>query len=65
MNGDRGPVILDLSHRELLGLYIVLTAHESELDENQETILQNVSRYVYSRLSIEELEDIEQYYAAL
>lgn len=65
MSGECDPIFLKLSHRELLGLYIILTKHEAELDEIQEAILQNVSRYVYGRLSIEELESIERYYAAL
>jgi hypothetical protein len=55
----------DLSHKELLSLYIVLTKHESQLDNTQQVLLRRVCEYVYGRLSVEQLEDIERFYESL
>ena len=65
MSGHRDSDSLDLSHRELLALYIILTKHESELDYSQQAVLRRVCDQVYGRLSVEQLEDIESFYESL
>jgi hypothetical protein len=59
------PQSLDLSHKELLSLYILLTKHESQLDNTQRVILRRVCDHVYRRLSVEQLEDAESFYESL
>lgn len=56
---------LDLSQRELLSLYIILTRYESELDNTQQGILGRVCDQVYERLSVEQIEEIESFYESL
>jgi len=56
---------LDLSQKELLSLYIILTRYESELDNTQQGILGRICDLVYERLSVEQIEEIESFYESL
>lgn len=56
---------IDLSHAELVGLYIALSRQESELDDVQKKLLERLAAMLYGRLSVSEMEEIEAYYGAL
>lgn len=56
---------LNLSLKELLSLYVVLAAHEADLDDAQRDVFSRVCTVVYDQLSIEEIEHIESFYASL
>ncbi len=65
MTGESERHSLDLSQKELLSLYIVLTRYESELDNTQQGILGRICDQVYERLSVEQIEEIESFYESL
>ncbi len=48
--------------RELVALFLFLRARESELDERTSAVLARMERYLYERLSIEELEKLPVLY---
>jgi hypothetical protein len=56
---------MDLSHAELVSLYLALSRHEKELDEMQYKLLERLARELHMRLSVSEMEEIESYYQAL
>lgn len=56
---------LKLTRKQLIGLYILLVESENALDSSQQEVYKQVSRDVYSILSVEELEDVDSYYSAL
>ena len=56
---------LDLSLKELVTVYLLLTRHESELDTTQRVLLGRVCDQVYDLLSVEQIEGIDSYYESL
>ena len=65
MTGEQGEYSLDLSHRDLISLYIILTKNESELDSTQQVVFGRVCDQVYRRLSVEQIENIDSLYESL
>ena len=65
MIGDPIRHSLDLSLRELLSVYLLLTRPESELDGTQQALLGRVCDQVYELLSVEQIEDIDSFYECL
>ena len=65
MTGDWEREPFNLSHTELLSLYLILAEHEGQLDARQQEVLRRVCDHLYARLSVEQLEDIEKYYNSL
>ena len=65
MIGEPARHTLDLSRRELLSLYIVLTKYESELDNTQQGVLGRLCDQVYELLSVEQIEHIDSFYESL
>ena len=65
MTGESERHALDLSQKELLSLYIILTRYELELDNTQQGILGRICDQVYERLSVEQIEEIESFYELL
>jgi hypothetical protein len=53
---------LTLEGLELMGLYILLRNHESEIDETLSTLLDRVENIMFSTFSIEEVEKIDELY---
>ena len=56
---------LDLSHTELVAVYVALARHEADLDETQTKLFERLSSMLYARLSVSDMEDIESYYRTL
>lgn len=56
---DRG---IRIDGRELVGLFLLLRARESELDVHTTAALVRMERYLYDRLSIEQLEQLPTLY---
>ena len=54
--------VTELSPSETLGLYILLRRREEELDEAMVALFDRLERYLYDRLSIEQIERIETMY---
>ena len=65
MIGEPARHTLDLSRRELLSLYIVLTKYESDLDNTQQGVLGRLCDQVYELLSVEQIEHIDSFYESL
>ncbi|MEE8441586.1 MAG: hypothetical protein V3S41_07685 [Spirochaetia bacterium] len=65
MIGEPARHTLDLSRREMLSLYIVLTKYESELDNTQQGVLGRLCDQVYELLSVEQIEHIDSFYESL
>lgn len=61
IEGDR----LDLSHLELVALYVALTREEERLDDHQKRVCDRVRMSLYQTLSVSEMESIEAYYRAI
>ena len=54
-----------LSHAQLVSLYLALTKQETQLDELQKQVLEQLAAELYTHLSVSEREEIEQYYHRL
>ncbi len=53
---------MDLSDREIVGIYIFLKRREEELDDTLFSFYTRLQRLLYEELSIEEMESIEELY---
>jgi hypothetical protein len=56
---------LKLSMKELVSLYLLLTENEQALDDIQCALLSRLSSAIYERLSVDEIENVRAFYAAL
>ncbi|WP_020613661.1 hypothetical protein [Sediminispirochaeta bajacaliforniensis] len=54
--------MIALHGNELIGVYLLLKHHEPEGDEPLADLMQRIETYLYQRLSIEEMEQIEYLY---
>lgn len=54
--------MIALHGNELIGVYLLLKHHEPEGDEPLVDLMQRIETYLYQRLSIEEMEQIEYLY---
>jgi hypothetical protein len=63
MSGPRYQI--DLSQAELIGLYLVLSRREADLDDVQTIVLERVAATLYGQLSVSEMEGIDSYYEAI
>jgi hypothetical protein len=59
--GDR----LNLSHGELVSLYLLLNRNEEQLDDIQRGVLDRLAGHLFKRLSVSDMEEIEAYYGRL
>lgn len=53
---------MELSDKEIIGLYVLLKKHETDLDPVQWRMFQKLSKILWEKYSIEEVEDIERLY---
>ena len=53
-----GVACVELTEREMHGLYVLLKTHEMELEQPMAGLLFKVEKILYERLTIEELENI-------
>jgi hypothetical protein len=53
---------LSFDHGELVALYVLLSRHDESLDSLQREVLGKVTSHLYGRLSVSEMEEIEEYY---
>jgi hypothetical protein len=53
---------MDVSDREMVGLYIFLKRREEELDDTLFSLYTRLQRQLYGELSIEDMESIETLY---
>ena len=65
MSEPEEGVRLSLDHGELIALYIVLNRSEQTLDTLQKSILGRITLLLYQRLSVSEMENIDEYYSSL
>ena len=56
---------LRVSRAELIGLFLLLKRHESELDAHQSALYDRVLSKLYTTMSVADMEDVESYYNAL
>ncbi|ADN02023.1 hypothetical protein [Spirochaeta thermophila] len=54
-----------LNDKERLALYILLRRHEEELDPVLSRVKHRMEKWLFERLSIEEMSDVERVYLAL
>ena len=57
MQGGEGLVLGD---GEIRSLYRVLKTHEGELDEDGTNLVKRIEKYLFERLTIEELEGLQR-----
>jgi hypothetical protein len=58
-----GTLRTDLEGKEAVGLYLFLRRHEEELDTATLSVLNRLEQELFRRLSIEDMEHLEQRYA--
>lgn len=54
--------MIDLSNREIVGLYLVLSKQEEDLDLNLQMLANRIEKYIFDKISIQELEKLEELY---
>lgn len=54
--------MIDLSNREIVGLYLVLSKQEEDLDLNLQMLANRIEKYLFDKISIQELEKLEELY---
>ncbi len=54
--------MIQLEGKDIVGLYLQLKKHEEELDHNLQVLYHTFQRELFSVLSIEEIESIEELY---
>ena len=59
------PFELPLSPRETIRLYLFLKRHEENLEPDEAAVLGRLRTRLYSRLSIDEMENLEVYLGVL
>lgn len=65
MSADSEQQTVALSHTQLVGLLVFLKRYETELDDVQQEVCERISMKLFEQLSIEEMQQIEGYYAEL
>ncbi len=51
-----------LTEREVIGIYLLLKKHETELDETLESVEERIETLLFDNLSIEQFEELERLY---
>ncbi len=54
--------MIKLNGLNIAGIYLILKNKESELDKNLLSLFNEIEEYLYGRLSIEEMEELEKLY---
>lgn len=54
--------MIEIKSRQLIGLYLFLNRREDELDEPLQQLYNELQRDLFSYLSIEEIESLEELY---
>ncbi|MFO7731628.1 MAG: hypothetical protein R6V86_12795 [Spirochaetia bacterium] len=54
--------MIEIKSRQLIGLYLFLNHREAELDEPLQQLYNELQRDLFSYLSIEEMESLEELY---
>lgn len=57
---DEGSI--SIGNQEITALYVLLKKSENSLDRNQLVLLNEFEKYLYSKLSIQRFENIEEEY---
>ncbi len=56
---------MKMSHIELIALYRFLLARDLELDDELATLFTKVQKEVFSKLTVNEVENLDEYYKKL
>lgn len=54
--------MIQIGNSQIVALYLLLKRHEEELDRNLQVLYHNIQRELFSILSIEEMESLEELY---
>ncbi|HAK45027.1 MAG TPA: hypothetical protein DCO79_03785 [Spirochaeta sp.] len=54
--------MIELKGLRVAGLYLLLKSKDSELDANMSELGEDIEAYLYDRLSIEEMEELQKLY---
>jgi hypothetical protein len=54
--------MIELDGHDIVALYVLLRTHELELDHRMVALYERLERILHSRLSIEQMENIEKLY---
>ncbi len=54
--------MIDLDGAEVVALYVLMRRHDLELDERMISLYERLERLLHDRLSIEQMENIENLY---
>ena len=54
--------MITIENSQIVALYLLLKRHEDELDRNLQVLYHNIQRELFSILSIEEMESLEELY---
>ena len=54
--------MIEIKSRQVIGLYLFLSSREDELDEPLQQLYNELQRNLFSYLSIEEIESLEELY---
>ncbi len=54
--------MISIENTQIVALYLLLKRHEEELDRNLQVLYHNIQRELFSVLSIEEMESLEELY---
>ena len=65
MSEEGSEETFTFTHKELVGLLVHLRSHEADLDDLQQQLCERIAMRLYGKLSIEEMQRVDQYYAAL
>lgn len=53
---------MQLTGREIIGIYLQLKKHEAELDSTLESVAERIEALLFDNLSIEQFEELESLY---
>lgn len=54
--------MIQLTNRELVGVYLFLKRQEEELDPTLDGVIGRIEKYLYGHLSVEEVESLDVLY---
>lgn len=54
--------MIEMRGIRIAGIYLFLKSREAELDAGMENLVSEIEGYLYDRLSIEEMENLEKLY---
>lgn len=54
--------MISLSGKQVVALYLILQKHEEELDPNLQVLFNRIQGELFTSLSIEEMENLEELY---